>query len=124
PGPVSKHSASAVLYWNEIAYEAFGGKLYQHSLMASRLNAMVQLAIHDALNGIEEKYRRYAFQGKDYEADPVAATASAAYNVLLNELPSSQIFLDSVLAVALIDVADGDAKAKGIALGKNAALAI
>lgn len=124
PGPVSKHSAQAVLIWNEIAYEAFGGKLYQHSLMASRINAMVQIAIHDALNGIEEKYQRYAFQGKDYEADPVAATASAAYNVLVNEIPTGKDFLDSVLAVSLVDVADGDAKARGIALGKNAALAI
>ncbi len=124
PGPVSKHSAQAVLFWNEIAYEAFGGKLYQHSLMASRINAMVQLAIHDALNGIEEKYQRYAFQGKDYEAEPVAATAAAAYNILVNEIPTSKNYLDSMLAISLVDVADDDARARGMALGKHAALAI
>ncbi|HYO22294.1 MAG TPA: hypothetical protein VER36_07795, partial [Flavisolibacter sp.] len=56
--PVSNQTAETVLYWNEVAYNAFGGAQYQHSLMASRINAMVHLAMHDALNGIEEKYAR------------------------------------------------------------------
>src|SRR5689334_2541474 len=73
PDPVSSQPASGVLYWNEVAYHAFGGTGYQHSLMAARINAMVHLAIHDALNGIEEKYSRFAFSGKDVNADPLAA---------------------------------------------------
>lgn len=52
--PVSNQSNETVLYWNEVAYNAFGGPQYQHSLMASRINATMHLAIHDALNGIEE----------------------------------------------------------------------
>jgi len=124
PGPVSRQSAQTVLYWNEIAYEAFGGKSYQHSLMASRINAMVQLAIHDALNGIVEKYSRYAFNGKDKDADPVAAAGSAAYTVLVNEIPDRKSFLDSALANTLKNVKEGEAKTKGIALGKEAAQAV
>lgn len=122
--PVSSKPAEAVLYWNEIAYEAFGGTKYQHSLMASRINAMVHLAIHDAVNGIEEKYNRYAFTGKDKKADPVAAVASAAYTVLLNEIPAQKTFLDSALNNSLNKVKEGDAKARGLALGEEAARAV
>ena len=42
--PVSKHSAKTILFWNEKAYEAFGGATYLNCLMASRINAMVHLA--------------------------------------------------------------------------------
>jgi hypothetical protein len=123
-GPVSKQPASAVLYWNEIAYQAFGGTTYQHSLMASRINVMVHLAIHDALNGIEEKYSRYAFTGTDRKADPLAATAAAAHMVLVHEIPAQKAFVDSVLRNVLKQLKNGDAKTKGIALGIAAAKAV
>src|SRR5688572_3238557 len=98
---VSSLPAETVLHWNEVAYNAFGGTQYQHSLMASRINATMHLAIHDALNGIEEKYTRYAFSGKDKDADPVAAAASAAHAVLLQEIPDRKGYLDSAFAQSL-----------------------
>lgn len=122
--PVSSQPASTVLYWNEVAYEAFGGTQYQHSLMASRINATVHLAIHDVLNGIEEKYSRYAFSGRDKDADPVSAAALAAYGILVHELPEKKNFLDSALEKILNTVKEGTAKTKGISLGKAAALAV
>ena len=124
PGPVSRQSAETVLHWNEVAYNAFGGAQYQHSLMASRINALVQIAIHDALNGIEEKYARYAFNGKDAKADPQAAVAAAAHAILINEIPNRKGFIDSALAQSLSAVPEGEAKAKGLALGKQAANAL
>ncbi len=60
---VKKSSNSVVLEWNEIAYNAFGGPNYQHSLMASRINAMTHLAVHDAINAIEPVYDFYVFKG-------------------------------------------------------------
>ncbi|MGZ8550735.1 MAG: hypothetical protein ACXWV2_08740, partial [Chitinophagaceae bacterium] len=45
-----KLPGKAVLEWNETAFKAFDGPGYQHSLMASRINAMTHLAMHDALN--------------------------------------------------------------------------
>ena len=72
--PVSSQSNEAVLYWNEIAYNAFGGQQYQHSLMASRINALVHLGIHDALNGIEEKYGRYASFLPLFEPTPLSVS--------------------------------------------------
>lgn len=120
-GPVSSQSSQTILYWNEVAYNAFGGAQYQHSLMASRINAIMHLAIHDALNGIEEKYSRYAFTGKDDKADANAAAASAAHLILLNEIPARKSFLDSALTESLAAVKNAEARTRGIALGKAAA---
>ena len=85
---------TVVLEWNEIAYQAFGGTTYQHSLMASRINAMTQIAIHDAINAVYPVYATYKFNGKDEKADPIAAAASAAHAVLLHEIPTKKNYLN------------------------------
>lgn len=113
-----------ILNWNETAYEAFGGKAYVHSPMASRINAMMHLAIHDGLNGIQEKYERYAFQGNDAGANPFATVAAAAHTVLLAEIPDKKGFLDSALASAIADVKDTAARNRGLLLGKAAGEAV
>lgn len=113
-----------VLEWDEIAYEAYGGKAYQHSLMASRINVMMHLAIHDALNAIYPVYSSYVFTEKVAYADPIAAAASAAYSVLIDLLPEKKLFLDSSLQVSLSKIAEGEAKSAGILLGQKAGQAI
>ncbi len=113
-----------ILDWNEITYLAFGGKNYQHSLMASRINAMVHLAMHDAVNAVYPKYSTYAFKGKDAGANPIAAAASAAHTVLVHEIQDKKSYLDSALGQTLLTIADGEAKTRGIELGKNAGHAI
>ncbi|HEX5654817.1 MAG TPA: vanadium-dependent haloperoxidase [Chitinophagaceae bacterium] len=123
-GNAANLSNAVVLEWNEIAYKAFDGPTYQHSLMAARINAMTQLAIHDAVNAVYPVYASYQFTGKDALADPVAAAASAAYTVLLYELPAKKSFLDSALTKTLAGIPDGDAETRGITLGKQAAEAI
>ncbi len=122
--PVSSLSADVVLYWDEVAYNAFGGTKYQHSLMAARIDAMVHLAIHDALNGIEEKYSRYAFTGKDRNANPISAAGYAAHTILMHEIPAQKNYLDSALKSSLENIRDEDAKARGAYLGKEAAIAV
>lgn len=117
-------SGQIVLKWNEIAYEAFGGTSYQHSLMASRINAMVQIAMHDAVNAVRPRYEKYAFNGSDPLADPVVAAASAAYHVLLSETPTKKAMLDSALSATLASVEESDAKIRGMQLGQQAANAI
>ncbi|MFN7118114.1 MAG: vanadium-dependent haloperoxidase [Saprospiraceae bacterium] len=57
-------------------------------------------------------------------ADPIAAAASAAYEVLVNALPDQKAMLNERLTASLAPVPDGEAKAQGIALGKKAAAAI
>jgi hypothetical protein len=113
-----------IIEWNEVAYQAFGGEAYQHSLMASRINAMTHLAMHDALNAVYPIYSTYAFTGMDADANPIAAAASAAYAVLLHEIPDKRQFLDSALQQSLSTIADGDAKNRGTLLGTEAAKAV
>src|SRR5690349_7954142 len=79
-------SNEVVLNWNEVAYDAFGGTTYQHSLMAARINAMVHIAMHDAINAVHPRYATYAFTGSDTDANPIAAAASAAHTVLVHEI--------------------------------------
>jgi hypothetical protein len=85
---------------------------------------MVHLAIHDAVNGIEEKYSRYAFTGKDKKANPISAAGYAAHTVLMHEIPAQKHYLDSVLRTSLENIKDDEARARGAYLGKEAALAV
>jgi hypothetical protein len=120
-GSVENLPNDVVLKWNEVAYHAFGGAAYQHSLMASRINAIMHIAIHDALNAIHPKYATYAFTGKDAGANPIAAAAAAAHAVLVHEIPARKTFIDSALQQTLSTLADGDATSRGIKLGKEVA---
>jgi len=87
----------------------------------SRTFAMVSVAMHDAVNGIESKYARYASSAGDPEASPVAAAAQAAHDVLVALFPAQQVDLDAKLVTSLSAVKDDDARARGIALGQASA---
>ncbi|HET8735163.1 MAG TPA: vanadium-dependent haloperoxidase [Pricia sp.] len=117
-------SNDVVLEWNEVAYQAFGGKAYQNSLMASRINAMVHIAMHDALNAIYPEFSTYAYTGKDVDANPIAAAASAAHTVLVHEIGDKRQYLDSALQKSLSAIPGGESKTRGIALGKAAGQSI
>lgn len=121
---LEQYSNQVILDWNIVAYEAMGGTAYQHSLLASRINAMTHIAMHDALNAIAPRYQTYAFHQKNSEANPIAAAATAAYEVLVNQLPTAKHMLDSSLAVSLANVPEGNAKTQGIQVGKQAAASI
>jgi hypothetical protein len=112
-------SNKVILEWNDVAYQAFGGETYQNSVMASRINAMMHIAMHDALNAIYPKYATYAFTGRDAGADPIAAAAAAAYEVLVHEIPDQKVFLDAALNLTLTDIPEGEAKQKGMLLVKE-----
>jgi hypothetical protein len=104
----------------------------------SRIYAMMHIAIHDALNAINRRYRPYIFEGRaEPGASPDAAVAAAARDVLVallkqlpNELVSSSCIDVGVASVekehtaALAVIPDGPAKTQGIAAGQAAAAAI
>jgi hypothetical protein len=90
----------------------------------SRTFAMVSVAMHDALNGIESKYERYASPASDPQASPVAAAAQAAHDVLVSLFQDRRDELDAKLAASLGGVNDDEARARGIALGRAAAAAL
>lgn len=120
-------SNRVVIEWSNIAFEAAGGADEAHPILASRINAMVHIAIHDALNAIIPVYEQYAYHQHSGFADPFAAVASAAHTVLKAVWADSTGFLDARLAASLSGIPDGPAKTKGVALGiasGNAILAL
>ena len=102
----------------------------------SRFFAMVGISMHDALNSIIPKYQTYALKNtRDKHADPNVAVAQAAHDVIVaayGTLNAPAFFtpqsvkddIESLLASSLSKTPNGDAKTRGIALGKAAAAAI
>ena len=96
---------------------------------------MVNIAMHDALNNIIPKYKSYALDARDKDADPNAALAKAAHEVITyffgksnppaNSTPQPvQDSIHNLLTKILDAIPNGEAKTKGIVLGDAAAKAI
>ena len=112
------HGNQVIIDWNVHTQDASGA----HSPpRRARTFAMVSIAVYDALNGIENKYARYASSASDPSASPVAAAAQAAHDILVEFFPGQQSDLDTKLATSLAAVKDQDALARGVALGQTAA---
>lgn len=134
-------SPEMVIRWNEAAtYVVLTTLQLQPTprippFRESHYYAMVNLAMHDALNNIFAKYKTYALNARDKDAHPDAAVAQAAHDVIssffgkLNPPANAtpQIVQDSIhnlLTQSLSAIPDGVAKTKGIQLGTAAAQAI
>ena len=136
--------ADAVIQWNETALQAafaagldFSGGCVD-PLHESRMMAMMHVAIHDALNAVDRRFKPYAFDGRAAAGtSPEAAVAAAARGVLvavMPELPSDPLLgLTPAAGVALVEAAyatalgaipNGAAKLQGISIGQAAAAAI
>lgn len=122
--PFPGMSNKVIIEWNLAAFDAMGGTSYQNTLVASRLNAMVHIAMHDALNAIVPVYHKYNSVNNEASAHPVAAAAAAAHTVLLSQFPEQKAVLDEKLAKAVDTIANVSAKQKGMALGIQAGNAI
>ena len=125
-------AADVVTDWNAIAGAVaprFGAPQQQ-----SRALAMVQIAVHDALNAIEPRYERYtSLAPASPGASPDAAVAAAARYTLLELLaplpdsPQKQAAVATIEAAyaALLGSLPGDADTQaGIDTGNAAAVAI
>jgi hypothetical protein len=93
----------------------------QSPMEQTRSLAMVQLAVHDALNAIEPRYAAYAFESDVEGASPPAAVAAASHGVLVALLPTQVQQIDAGYARALASITEGDAKVRGVQLGALAA---
>jgi hypothetical protein len=141
-GPHSK--TNAVIAWSSNASDAtiaacfLNGTtlLNGHAPLEARMYAMLHVAIHDALNGIDRRSRPYAVSldaPRGTSAD--AAVAAAAHDVLVPLFGSYSFFLraDCIAAgiasveadysAALAAIPNGPAKTGGVALGQAAAAA-
>jgi hypothetical protein len=112
-----------VIFWNQKASTVLENS--NPPPAQSRLFAMVQIAVHDALNSIKPKFERYALLSeREKDANPDAAVASAAYWTLKGLKLGAALPVDTWYNESLATIPDGDSKELGIALGKKAADAI
>ena len=117
-------SSDVVVDWSRIVFEAAMTDDGFVSFMGPRNQAMMHIAMHDALNAIEPRFDRYAYFGRSHGADPIAAAAKAAHDVLVAVYPAQQATLDAELATWLATVPNGSGKTKALTLGAKAAAAI
>jgi len=126
-------AANEVLQWNETTMKAIEAN-GQNNIVATRTLAMVQGAVHDALNSIDRRYDAYYFQGaRNPAASPEAAVAAAAHTVLVGAVSSAGTPAQKGAALALVDqayaaslarIADGPARNTGVAVGRAAGAAM
>ena len=126
-------AANGVLAANErvLVIAATGG---QNALVQTRTLAMVHAAIHDALNTIDPRFKRYAFEEEIRPgAVPEAAVAAAAHDVLVGVIPlfgtpaqraSALAIAEADYVSALAAIPDSAAKTAGIEVGQHAAAAV
>jgi len=113
--------AGEVARWNRVMTTAAAAE-QTDPLTESRIFAIVQAAIHDALNAIERRNEPYR-EGLSAASGalPEAAVAAAAHAALVQLLPARKADFEVELAEALEQMKDKRAAADGMRVGKQAA---
>jgi hypothetical protein len=87
--------------------------------------AIVHIAIFEAVNAIDGKYESYVgLEPIDKHASMECAIAQAAHDTLCQMFPSQAPSFNQLLTEELNDIADSEAKSKGVEIGQAAAAAI
>ena len=112
--------ADAVTDWNEIAQPAIAtGRAGPSGVLDS---ALVQIAVHDAVQAIERRFEPYYAEVKGAKGKRSAAVAAAAHGVLVGLYSAQQAALDTAYFNYLADKGlTGD---PGLAVGEKVAAAI
>lgn len=117
-------AADVITDWNETAVAA-GYVAKQLPPAHTRVVAMVHLAMFEAVNSLDARYRPYRTRlAAEAGASPEAAAASAAHYLLVRFYPEQAKEMDKALQASLAAVADETAKANGIRLGERAGAAM
>jgi hypothetical protein len=126
PNALSSLPNDVILEWNEHTIAAIvASDGYADPLVASRVLALVHLAMHDAVNASAHRvYRSYAFHERERGAHPIAAAASAAHRVLTGLYETQAADLSAKLADSLATLPHGRSRKRGVALGERAGTAL
>ena len=118
--PAPSAFADVIADWNEKAVAFVTPRMTPPA--AQRVVAMVQVAMFDAVNSIERRYRPYLVQlPAPAAASKEAAAAAAAGSVLAGLHPQAQAELKGATTAYLSNIPDNDAKSEGIRLGEAVA---
>jgi len=117
-------SADVITDWNEKAV-AFMTKHRMLPQQAERVVASVQVAMFDAVNSVERRYRPYRLAvttAKETSQEAAAAVAAGMVLVLLH--PNDTEELNSLMGAYLAAIPPGTAKSEGINVGQEVAAKI
>jgi hypothetical protein len=116
--------SDVIMDWNAKA-DAIAVEKQLLNASNARGQAMLHIAMFEAVNAIDRRYAPYKLNlTADRAASREAAAAAAAYDVLLALHPDKKADLDATLAGSLAGITENEAKSKGIELGKQAAAGI
>jgi hypothetical protein len=118
-----------VIDWNLQTHQVVkAAEGYANPMSASRVLAMVHLAMHDAVNAAQPRFRTYAYtpgpEDRRRGADAAVAAAVAAHDVLSALYPKQKEIVRVALEATLLDAGIGRAVEQGRKLGAAAAAAM
>ena len=115
-------NADVIMDWNARG-DAIAAE--KQVLLQTRVMSMLHIAMFEAVNAIERRYAPYRLTlSADRSTSKEAAAAAAAHDVLVSTYPDQEAALDAALAASLSGIPETEEKAKGIALGKEAAAGV
>src|SRR5215471_11493655 len=107
--------------WNRIMFEAAQSAATAPFIM-TRMAAIVQSAVYDAVNGIEGRYAPvHVTPAAEPGASQRAAAVLAAYTTLVNLYPSQKTAFDQELTASLTSIASGPAAEHSVSIARGAA---
>ncbi len=118
-----QNQTDPVLVWNQVALTAIQRDVTRPAA-ATRMLALVSVAIYDALAAIDGTRAFMVNQSVDGPASAQAAVAAAAHRILSLHYPNQRAIFDAALQTSLAAVPDGAAKTTGTALGVSVANAV
>ncbi len=116
-------TADMVITWNNHLIDAIRSDSTRPGpTWASRNGAIVQAAVYDAVNGIQQTHTPFAsLATAPATASAEAAVAVAAHDTLAALYPAQQAKFDAELVASLATIPDGPSEDAGVSLGHQVA---
>jgi hypothetical protein len=112
---------NAIADWHAVM-ESTVASAGRKNVVALPYFAYVDVAMYDAINSIDDRFRPFAVSvHAPRGASKDAAAASAAHDVLAHYFPTQAATFDAALATSLAAIADSQSKTDGINVGKAVA---
>ncbi len=110
--------ADMITNWNQVLLQVIREEKTPPP-RASRAIAMLNVAMFDAVNGIEKVYTPYVVtEDPAANANPDAAATAAAHTVLMALFPSQSILLNNAYGTYSGSIPAGDGKQRGLEYGR------
>jgi hypothetical protein len=123
--PVTAATANVITDWDEKAVGIVQPGIAFPPPTAFRTIAILHIAMFDAVNSIEPRYKPYKIQlPAPPDTSKEAAAAAAAGAVLIKLAPDAAADIQSALTSYLATLPDSEGKSKGIELGQEVAARI